>query len=208
MFYYSTISRKKIIHHMSCPAADRIHDENIECFETLQEAYGEGYRLCRHCSLLARQYRKGESDSCTYSQEKGIAFFYTDRALVVTTSFSKWKIVPSEDGLRLQLYHQNTHRSAHDWESLIPGYHLQNAKRDTIQGYLEYIAEHDDYRLRNPVQTNPKTKKKDSTPPKKGTRRYKKQRRREEIRAKKYSIRRTLDLIDGLHCQKTGLQPA
>lgn len=208
MFYYSKNSRKKVVHLDTCPTKRLIHDENIGYFETLQDAYKKGYRLCRHCSPLVRQYREIKDDCCTYSLKKGIEFFYTDKAVTIKTSLSKWKIIPSENGLRLQLYHKNTYKSAHDSESVVPGYHLQNVRKGTIQGYLEYISEHDDYRLQNPVEIYSKPKKKNSPPPRKGTRRYKAQQRREEQKARKYSIWRTLSLIEGLQHQSTALQPA
>ena len=70
------------------------------------------------------------------------------------------------------------------------------------------IANHDDYRLRNPVEIFPKSKKKDSPPPKKGTRRYRSMQRKEENRARKHAIWRTLSLIEALHSQEAGMQPA
>ena len=206
MFYYSKKSRKKVIHLDTCSIKGRIHDNNLEYFESLQEAYKKGYRLCRHCSPLVRQYRQVKNDSCTYSLKKGIRFYYTDNAVVVKTSFSKWKIVVAETGKRLALYHKNTYKSAHDAESLVEGYHLQNIRKGSIQGYFEYIANHDDYRLANPVYVPPKTKKKEL--PRKGTKRYKSQQRREEQKARKHSIWRTLALIDEYSSQSNQVQIA
>jgi len=206
MFYYSKNSRKKIIHVDTCFMKNQIHDANIGCFDSLQEAYKKGYRLCRHCSPLVRQYRQVKDDVCRYSLEKGIRFHYTNNAIVVKTSFSKWKIVVAETGKRLDLYHKNTYKSSHDDESLVEGYHLQNIRKGSIQGYFEYIANHDDYRLANPVYVPPKTKKKE--PPRKGTKRYKSQQRREEQKARKYSIWRTLALIDEYSSQSNQIQTA
>ena len=208
MFYYSKKSRKKVLHLETCSTKALISEKNLGSFETLQEAYKQGYRLCRHCSPLVRQYRQVEDECCTYSMKKGIEFIHTDRALIVKTPFSKWQVVPSENGQRLQLYHKNTYKSANDSQSLVPGYHLQNVRKGTLQGYFEYIANHDDYRLRNPVEIFPKSKKKDSPPPKKGTRRYRSMQRKEENRARKHAIWRTLSLIEALHSQEVGMQPA
>lgn len=207
MFYYSKKSRKKVLHLETCSTKALISEKNLGSFETLQEAYKQGYRLCRHCSPLVRQYRQVKDECCTYSMKKGIEFIHTDRALIVKTPFSKWQVVPSENGQRLQLYHKNTYKSANDSQSLVPGYHLQNVRKGTLQGYFEYIANHDDYRLRNPVEIFPKSKKKDSPPPKKGTRRYRSMQRKEENRARRYAIWRTLSLIEALHSQEAGMQP-
>jgi len=200
MLYYSKNSRNKILHLDTCFSKGQIHDENIGKFESLQEAYEEGYRLCHHCSPLACQYRKLKDEACRYSMKKGIRFYLNDNAVVVKTSLSKWKIVVAETGKRLALYHKNTYKSAHDDESLVEGYRLQNIRKGTIQAYLEYIAKHDDYRISNPVCSDTKTKK-ESPHPRKGTKRYKTWRHEEEQRARKYSLWRTLSLIEELSCQ-------
>ena len=70
MFYYSKKSRKKVLHLETCSTKALISEKNLGSFETLQEAYKKGYRLCRHCSPLVRQYRQVKDECCTYSMKK------------------------------------------------------------------------------------------------------------------------------------------
>jgi len=62
----------------------------------------------------------------------------------------------------------------------------------TLLGYLEYIVEHDYFRMLNPIHPAPKKKE----PPRKGTKRYRKQQKRAKKQALRESIRNVLNLID------------
>ena len=39
----------------------------------------------------------------------------------------------------------------------MPGYHSQKVRRNTLMGYMQYIVEHDRYRMENPLYKNQKT---------------------------------------------------
>ena len=67
---------------------------------------------------------------------------------------------------RIVLYHKNDFTTDKDHLSEISGYHLQgDVRRNSIVAYLQYIVDHDYYRMLNPVYI-PK-KKKESPPPRK-----------------------------------------
>ena len=98
---------------------------------------------------------------------------------------------------RIVLYHKNDFKTDKDHLSEISGYHLQgDARRKSIVEYLQYIVDHDYYRMLNPVYI-PK-KKKESPPPRKGTRRYKSAQRRIEKYERKRAISNVLSLIESL----------
>ena len=61
MYYYSKRSRSKIVHQSTCQHIQNVSVEDVGSFENLEDAYAAGYRLCRHCSPIAKLYRK-ESD--------------------------------------------------------------------------------------------------------------------------------------------------
>ena len=99
---------------------------------------------------------------------------------------------------RIVLYHKNDFTTDKDHLSEISGYHLQgDARRNSIVTYLQYIVDHDYYRMLNPVYI-PK-KKKDSPPPRKGTKRYKSTQRRIEKYERKRAIKNVLNLIESLN---------
>ena len=72
--------------------------------------------------------------------------------------------------------------------------------KDSIYGYLEYIVEHEYYRMMHPVEIfHPK---KNSTPPQKGTKRYKKQQKMLKRIERKRSIVNVLNILDSLREQR------
>ena len=73
----------------------------------------------------------------------------------------------------------------------VPGYHCQSVCHPTLLGYLEYIVEHDYFRMLNPIHLAPKKKS-----PRKGTKRYRKQQKRAKKQARRESIHNVLNLID------------
>ena len=96
------------------------------------------------------------------------------------------------------LYHRNDFKTDKDHLSEIKGYHLQgDVKKTSIIEYLQYIVDHDYFRMLNPVHI-PK-KKKESPPPRKGTRRYKSAQRRIEKYERKRAIYNVLNIIESLN---------
>ena len=58
MFYYSKRSHRRIVHTHACFLVRGFDSEAIGTFETLPEALDAGYRLCRRCNPILRQYQK------------------------------------------------------------------------------------------------------------------------------------------------------
>ena len=200
MYFYSKKSSKKILHTKGCSHIKNVAPEHMGSFKTLEEAYEQGYRLCRHCSIIAQQYRK-ESDSLVeYGHAHAVSFFFNDRFIGVRTPYSQWKIVPSTNGKQMMLYHRNTFKTEKDADSPVKNYHHQKVAKDSIYGYLEYIVEHEYYRMMHPVEIfHPK---KNSTPPQKGTKRYKKQQKMLKRIERKRSIVNVLNILDSLQEQQ------
>lgn len=94
------------------------------------------------------------------------------------------------------LYHRNDMETdvIDDPNALIPNYHLQSCRRNTIVEYLEYIIAHDFYREKNPVKYSVKNK----SNPQKGTKRHKKEMKKAKGREKRYKTKRVMDLIEQL----------
>ena len=58
MFYYNKKSSWKVIHTKECFRICNQDINDIGWFETLDEAYEKGYRLCRHCSILRNEFNE------------------------------------------------------------------------------------------------------------------------------------------------------
>lgn len=205
MYYYSKKSKNKIIHTQSCFHIRNTDLEEIGWFETLSEAFAQGYRLCRHCSPIARQFRKESSEIYDYCGKNGLAVHLNSSTVRVTTPRSTWKIAAGTDG-QIVLYHHNTFRTAQDRFSEFRGYHLQrDVSADTMIAYLKYIVEHDYFRMVNPIYGQ---LRKGELPPKKGTKRYKREQRRMKEQERRRAIRNVLTLIESLHAPETAQQTA
>ena len=76
---------------------------------------------------------------------------------------------------------------------LLTAYHDQKVSYSKLLKYLNYIIEHDYYRMLNPIY--PVQHK---APPVKGTKRYRKQLKQQKKQARKDAVRNVLTLIDSL----------
>lgn len=199
MYYYSKNSRKKVVHSSDCFHIQYVEVDNVGSFETLEKVYQSGYRLCRHCSPIAKLYRKESNSMTEYCCKHAASFFFHDKFIGIHTPYSKWRIIPIEGTNGLALYHKNTYASKHDTESAVPGYHLQKVCKKSVHAYLEYIVEHEYYRMMNPVYIRPQKKAKES--PRKGTKRYKQQQAKAERYERRKAIANVLQIIDGLSTQ-------
>ena len=196
MFYYSKKSRKKIVHTKNCFIARGVDPKSVGTFATLAEAFHAGYRLCKRCNPIARQYKKEQEDLLNYCYRNGMSCYYYDRNFKITSTISKWIVTVSPSG-RTQLYHKNTKALPSDEQSFVPGYHYQHVQRGSLMEYLEYINEHDFYRNRHPEMMNKSNAKK--APPKKGTKRWRKEQAKLKSIERKRSIRNVLNIIDSFN---------
>ena len=202
MYYYSKSSRNKILHTKGCVHVRKISADNLVEVTNLKEVYPRGYRFCKCCSPLAKQYRKESDAMVSFSCGHAVSFFLENRFIKICTPYSQWKIVPAVEGGGFQLYHRNSFATKHDNQSIVRKYHLQNVRKKTLQEYLEYVVEHEYYRMMHPVEVRAPKKE----PPRKGTRRYKNQQKRKEQYEKRKAVRHVLQLIESLNTQpQTGL---
>ncbi len=197
MYCYSSNSRDKIIHMTSCRYCRNIKTKFY--FDNLDFAKGRGYRFCRYCSPIAKYYWKEETEIANFSFNNGISCAMVSDYILVNTPYSRWKIIVAGKKKQMFLYHRNSHdiKPKHDKTgidyNLAPGYHSQRFRSDTIIGYLNYIVEHDGYRLNNPVHVH-----REKRPPKKGTKRYRKEQNKIKRREQHQAQKRVLDLIESL----------
>ena len=186
-----------IVHQSICQHIQNVSVEDVGSFENLEDAYAAGYRLCRHCSPIAKLYRKESDVLQGYCQSHAASVFFKDRFIGISTPISDWRIIPSGKGNEVVLYHKNT--LGDKKTGPVPGYHLQWVSQNTISGYLEYISDHDLYRNMHPLY--PVQSKKNSPPPMKGTKRYRKEQKRAAKKARRQSIAHVLTLIENLDTQ-------
>lgn len=195
MYYYCKNSRKKIIHFIACFHIQHTGLDSIGWFETLTEAYEQGYRLCRHCNPLVRHYKQESDEITEFCRRNGLAVSLHNKCISICSIRSKWKIALDKKN-RIVLYHKNDFATEKDHLSEISGYHLQrDTRKNSIVAYLQYIVDHDYYRMLNPVHI-PKQKK--ESPPRKGTKRYKSAQRRIEKYERRKAISNVLNLIESL----------
>ncbi|MBR5140667.1 MAG: hypothetical protein IKV16_06380 [Clostridia bacterium] len=194
MYYYSKKSKNKIVHEMKCHHIRNIPIDRIGWFETLDEAYSGGYRLCKHCSPIAKIYRREREKILRFARENGLAVNLGSRAIFIASPRSTWRIVAGDEGEAL-LYHKNELLGGDGSGRFICAFHLQRVKMESVIEYLDYIVKHDRFRMNNPLVL---VKKKEKHPPRKGTRRYEAQQKRLAKEKRKSAIQSVLALIDSL----------
>ena len=200
MFYYSKRSHRRIVHTQACFLVRGFAPETIGTFETLSEALDAGYRLCRRCNPILRQYRKEQMAILDYCRENGMSFHLNDQYLSIISPISQWRVTVSPSGTTM-LYHKNTEFRASDAASAIRGYHNQQIRFQSLLQYFTYIMSHDAYRMHHPGAPRAAlTKKppKQKEPPRKGTKRWHKEQTRRRAAERRRAIRNVLALIDSL----------
>lgn len=191
MFYYSIDSKEKVVHYEGCHHLKNIKADNLKSFDSIHDVRKSEYRLCSCCSPITGHLKKEQAVLENYCLENGLLYFVHKGNLHIRTHHSKWKVLASNNKDVLELHHENSYEKEHD--DSVPGYHKQNFFSDSVLGYLEYINEHEYYRMLNPLHIV--TKKE---PPKKGTRRYRGQQKALARKERKRQILNVINLIDSL----------
>lgn len=197
MYYYSKTSKRHIIHTEGCCHHHAIRPDHMGIFHTLAEAWQAGYHLCKTCSPLAQMFQKEEKQLLECCRKNGLAVRLERDFLAVATPRSRWRILADENRNRTILYHGNDGTREQSSPGPVPGYHHQHVNYATLQEYLDYIVDHDGYRMRNPLYPQPTPQ----AAPAKGTKRYRKAQAKEKRRAKKEATGRVLSLMDALSAQ-------
>lgn len=199
MLMYQKKSSRKIVHYSGCRYLKEHTDDSWGTFESAEVAHAAGYRICKYCSPIAAHFRQESKQILQYCAEAGLSCYQTDGTVKVTTPYSRWEIITSGKKNGLFLYHQNTNP---DWKdtghlSIVPGYHSQAVRKDSILEYLKYIVSHDAYRRVNPTYI-PKPPKEERPPAPKGSKRWYKEQRKAVHLKRRSDIRNVLNLIDQL----------
>lgn len=193
MYYYSKNSRRKIVHSECCHFRRIMNPETTGYFKTLAEAYSAGYRLCAHCDILSKHYRKEEQDLQEYCRNNGLSVHLGKRGIWVRSPRSEWRIIADDNRAGSKLYHKNDLHPGHRSYDLLTSYHDQKVSYSKLLKYLDYIVEHDYYRMLNPIY--PAQHK---APPVKGTKRYRKHLKQQKKKARKDAVSNVLTLIESL----------
>ena len=106
MFYYNKKSKVKVVHTDKCFHISNDRHKDIGCFESLHEAYEQGYRLCKHCNPMQKQYQAERDEILQMSAKKGLSVYSGNRYISITSLASKWKITLDSEK-RMILYHKN-----------------------------------------------------------------------------------------------------
>ncbi len=147
MVFYSIKSNEKVFHQPHCIIRSRIQKANQRMFETHEIAREHGYRQCNCCSRVGMKLKKEQKEVNQFCQENGIAYHLEDGLLHIRTTNSKWCILTNGKAGHIFLYHKNTIHKDSKYPSILPGYHSQAVRSETILGYLKYIVGHDDFRV-------------------------------------------------------------
>ncbi len=190
MMFYSKKSKNKVIHHCHCYYFRHMDHNSIGKFETIEEARGAGYHLCKCCAPMGKYYRKEYYNMKGYVTKNALIVEYMDGEIVIQTPYSNWKIIVNGQKNHIFLYHKNTYMKRHDKRSLVPGYHSQSVRRNTLMDYLKYIVEHDAYRLHYPEH------QKKGFIPLKGKKKNKQRLKKEKKRERYRGMMRVLALIE------------
>ena len=191
MFYYSTKFKRMTLHFEGCHHVKSIKNENKAEISSVLQARTEGFRMCKCCSPIQKDYIKNQNEIFDFAISNGIRCYMSRGSMCVQTVREKWLIVATGKGCELELHHKNKYETEND--DSVPGYHNQHFRRISVMEMLKYISEHELYRMIHPLQV-----KKQKLPPKKGTKRWVSQQRTQKKKEKKQQIRNVLNLIDSL----------
>lgn len=143
-----------------------------------------------------KYYQQEEDAIMDICMENFITCFLQGKSLVIETPVSTWKIITNGRKKSMFLYNRNEMEKGviDDPNAMIPNYHSQSCRRNTIVEYLEYIIAHDFYREKNPVKYSVKNKANSQ----KGTKRHKKEMKKAKRREKRHETKRVMELIEQL----------
>lgn len=148
MLIYNKKSGSNVVHYSHCRHIKGRKQDVRVTFDTPEEARAAGYRLCKCCAPMTKFYKKEAKALEQFATENGLSYFYGDGMLDIKSPYSQWKvIVAGKDIKRLFIYHKNTQTRAKQKPSIVPGYHSQAYRTDTLLGYMQFILSHDAFHL-------------------------------------------------------------
>ena len=171
----------------------------IETFHSLEKAEKKGFRVCKHCFGLYPFLKNEGKEFESLCKKHGIFYRNNYSYIDINTVYSRWKIYYNDLKNKIELYHINSYENGK--KSVFEGYHLQNIDYDNLCDLIAYIADHDEFRHKNPVYIKQGKPKKAH----KGTRAYKNLQKAQKNKQRRRAIYNVLCLIDSLQTQA---QPA
>lgn len=194
MYYFRENGSQKILHTGTCRYKAAIRADRLGTAANVNEAVAAGYRFCKCCDPLGRKFQIERQEMLDYLQQHGLSVYRHRRGVGVATPRSRWMIVYADNKVGTTLYHRNELHPKGDAEGPYPGYHVQKVCCADLRGYLEYIVEHDYYRMMHPLYPAPAKK----APPPKGSKRYKKAQKRRKKQERRAAVKNVLELIESV----------
>ena len=152
MGYICGKSNNKIVHNDACRYVKMIPKDNRKYFDAIEDAMEEGYKHCRYCSRM-NKYMHQEKNLKIYCKSNGLFYRFNvrDGAIDVVSRSGRWKIITTGGKHHyIHLYHRN-YTNCKGSKEKISGYHKQRVMSENLQGYMEYIVDHDRFRMNNPL---------------------------------------------------------
>lgn len=194
MYYFRKNGRKKILHTKTCHYKAAIRTDQLGTVTDARAAVAAGYRFCKCCDPLGRKFQIEQQGIQDLLQRHGLSVYQRKCGIGVATPRSRWIIAYADNKTGTTLYHRNVLHPRGDAEEPYPGYHPQKVCYNNLRGYLEYIVEHDYYRMMYPCYPAPAKK----APPPKESKRYKKAQKRQEKQERRAAIKNVLKLIESM----------
>lgn len=146
MVFYSIKSKDRVFHLTDCVVNRRIKRDNRRQFDTPELAREAGLRMCNRCAPMGRKLQRELPEINKFANDHEIAYQLRDNVLHITSRCGEWAIIMIGKRNIIFLYHKNLRPAKSSRASVVPGYHSQAVRADSILGYLQYIAAHDIYR--------------------------------------------------------------
>lgn len=146
MVFYSINSKERVFHLTDCVVNRRIKRENRRQYDTPEQAREAGLRMCNRCAPMGRKLQKELAEIQNFAKDHKMTYQLCDNALYITSQFGEWVIIMVGKRKTIFLYHKNLRPVKSSRASVVPGYHSQAVRADSILGYMQYIAAHDAYR--------------------------------------------------------------
>lgn len=143
-------SKNHIVHTENCSYVARMNPANRVAYESLNNALQKGAHWCKKCSLLYCLYQEQAEEVRAYICGKDMFVQLDDVGLRVCTPYGRWYICQMRNNA-LSLYHGNARRPKIGINTAMKGYHNQKVYGRDICKMLNYIYEHDLYRMAHPV---------------------------------------------------------
>ena len=172
MFFGCNVGKRSRVHYSNCIYCKR--SKNKKAFETLDEAFNEGAKPCKHCLAMDKHIKLENEKVCAFAKKFSLKVNTQTGLVYIKDGLDKWKLVPSSEGKIIYLFHKNNKECGEEeGNSYFLKHHKHKEEFSTIVGAMEYIADHLNKYLTMP-NLPPKLKDRAKCIIYKDTKRYKK----------------------------------